>query len=68
MKMVRDEWYGELSYAQRAAYRKHNVSPSDHDDLVDEFGADSHEAITRVVKQRSEAHGIYQAPWPGVRR
>lgn len=63
-KMVYDEWYGEISYAQRAAYRKYNVSPSDHDLLVDEFGAGNHEVITRVVKQRSEGSGIYQAPWP----
>lgn len=64
MKMVYDEWYGTLSYAQRAAYRKYNVSPADHDMLVDEFGEDSHETITRVVKQRSEANGMYVAPWP----
>ena len=50
MKMVFDEWYGELSYAQRAAYRKFNVSPSDHDDLVERFGADNHAAITACVK------------------
>jgi len=64
MKMVYDEWYGELSFAQRAAYRKHNVSPSDHDGLVDEFGEGAHAAITAAVKQRSP-DGMYQMPWPG---
>lgn len=59
MKIVFDEWYGRLSYAQRAAYRKFNVSPNDHDDLVREFGADNHTAITRAVKERS-AEGMYR--------
>lgn len=61
-KMVYDEWYGDLTYAQRAAYRKFNVTPAIHDDLVEEFGADNHEAITRAVKQRSEQHGYYLMP------
>lgn len=52
-KMVFDEWYGELTYAQRAAYRKHNVSPSDHDMLVDHFGANAHGEITEAVKKHS---------------
>ena len=52
MKMVFDEWYGELSYAQRAAYRKFNVSPSDHDELVSRMGND-HALITQVVKDNS---------------
>lgn len=59
MKIVFDEWYGELSFAQRAAYRKFNVSPSDHDELVREFGADAHAAITKAVKARSTS-GMYQ--------
>ena len=59
MKMVFDEWYGELSYAQRAAYKKYNVSPSDHDDLVREFGADAHAKITAAVKERSTS-GMYR--------
>jgi len=61
MKIVFDEWYGELSYAQRAAYKKHNVSPSDHDDLVREFGSEAHAKITAVVKERSVS-GMYRAP------
>jgi hypothetical protein len=52
-KMVFDEWYGELTYAQRAAYRKYNVSQTDHDDLVEKFGASNHAAITAAVKENS---------------
>lgn len=52
-KMVYDEWYGELTFAQRAAYRKFNVSPSDHDSLVDRFGRSNHDAITAAVKKYS---------------
>lgn len=63
VKLVFDEWYGTLSYAQRAAYRKYNVSPSDHDGLVHEFGEDAHQAITQAVKERS-TDGMYRAPLP----
>lgn len=55
MKMVYDEWYGDLSFAQRAAYRKHNISPSDHAQLCYEFGEDAHDAITAAVKERKGA-------------
>lgn len=58
MKMVFDEWYGELSFAQRAAYRRYNISPSDHDMLVDEFGEHNHAAITAVVKERKGARAL----------
>lgn len=58
-KMVFDEWYGELTFAQRAAYRKFNVSPSDHDSLVDQFGADNHAGITNAVKQYSAQSGMF---------
>lgn len=64
MKIVYDEWYGRLSYAQRAAYRKFNVSPSDHDMLVEEFGRDAHKEITDAVKARSES-GMYRDPFIG---
>jgi len=59
MKIVFDEWYGELSYAQRAAYRKFNVSPSDHQDLIGAFGAHEHAKITAFVK-RCSASGYYR--------
>lgn len=52
-KIVYDERYGELTFAQRAAYRKHNVSQSDHDMLVDRYGEDAHAAIVEAVKRNS---------------
>lgn len=51
-KMVFDERFGEITFAQRAAYRKYNVSQSDHDDLVDMFGT-NHAGITAAVKEFS---------------
>jgi len=66
MKMVYDEQYGDISHAQRAAYKKHNVSPMDHDMLVDEFGEGSHAKITAAVKQRS-TDGMYRPPVRSLR-
>lgn len=47
--LIYDEWYGEITVAQNRAYKKHNVSPSDHDDLVEIFGSDQHAEITAAV-------------------
>lgn len=56
------EFYGEVSRAQLAAYRKHNVSPADHGDLLARFYIDNHEAITKYVKDNAAQHnGIYSA-------
>lgn len=63
-KMVYDEWYGTLSYAQRAAYRKYNVSPAEHTDLIEHFGEGNHARITAYVKSRA-VDGMYRAPWLG---
>lgn len=52
-KMVFHEAYGKLSFAQRAAYRKYNVSPSDHDDLMQIFGESNHAGITAAVLRYS---------------
>lgn len=49
MKMVYNEWYGTISHAQQAAYRKHNISPMDHNMLVEHFGEHAHAAITKFV-------------------
>jgi hypothetical protein len=51
------ESYGEVSRAQLAAYRKHNVSPSDHDYLTDHYGEDNHDAITKAVKDPANQQG-----------
>ena len=53
MKMIFDEWYGTISHAQRAAYRKHNISPSDHDMLVLRFGETNHATITKYVNDNN---------------
>lgn len=60
-KLVFDEFYGTLSFAQRAAYRKFNVSPSDHQQLIAHFGENSHAAITQYVKDHAPG-GMYRAP------
>ena len=67
-KIVYDERYGELTFAQRAAYRKYNVSPSDHDALIDEYGEDAHDAITQAVKDFS-GNGMFSVfdMWAGDR-
>lgn len=44
------ESFGEVTPAQLAAYRKHNVSPSDHHDLADTLGVGNHSGITAAVK------------------
>jgi len=59
-KIVFDEAYGYLTYAQRAAYHKFKIYPADHDALVVEFGEDNREAITKAVKERSPK-GYYNA-------
>jgi hypothetical protein len=51
------ESYGEVSRPQLAAYRKHNISPSDHDDLVRHFGEGSHADITKWVKDQAAENG-----------
>ena len=60
-KMIYDESYGTISWVQRTAYRKYNVSPSDHQDLIDEFGEQNHATITGAVKAHSGS-GMYRAP------
>jgi hypothetical protein len=55
------ENYGTVSKAQLAAYKRLNVSPLDHDLLVDVFGEDDHAGITAHVKANSEG-GMYREP------
>jgi hypothetical protein len=56
------ESYGTVSRAQLAAYRKYNVSPSDHDELVRQFGEDAHAEITACVKENSPA-GMFRVAY-----
>ena len=58
MKIVFDEWYGELTFALRAKIRKHNVSPTDYRMLEDEFGQGNYAAIQQAIVERSET-GMY---------
>lgn len=51
------ESYGMVTRPQLAAYRKHNISPSDHDYLADHYGEDNHDAITRAVKDPANHQG-----------
>lgn len=60
MKLVYDEWFGTLSYAQRAAYRKYNVSPYEHDRLCEHYGEDDHAAITTAVKDSVGPSGMFE--------
>jgi hypothetical protein len=45
------ESYGDVSVAQLRAYKTHNVSPMDHQHLVDLFAGD-HALITKTVKDK----------------
>lgn len=56
--LIFHERFGDVTRAQLAAYRKFNVSQSDHSDLVDAFGEDDHAGITAFVKRHSES-GMY---------
>ncbi len=56
MKTVFDEWYGWLTYAQRAAYRKHNVPPAMHDMLDQRFRGDP-AAIVAFIRACVADHG-----------
>lgn len=55
------EMYGEVTRPQLAAYRKHNVSPADHDEMVSHFG-DNAKAIIDHIK-RNSPNGMYQPRW-----
>lgn len=60
-KMVYDEFYGELTFALRAAIRKNNVSPSDYQMLEYEFGQGNYDAILTAIRERSTT-GYYREP------
>ncbi len=52
-QIIFHETYGDVTRAQLAAYRKHNVSQSDHDMLTDIVRADAHADLTKIVKDYS---------------
>ena len=62
MKIVFDERYGELSYKQRAAYRKHNVTPFDHDAIVARYGDNHDFAVRHVTDPINHDHAGQYSP------
>jgi hypothetical protein len=55
--MTFHERYGEVSVAQLRAYKRYNVSQSDHDHLVRVYGENRHEAITQAVRDPRNRQG-----------
>lgn len=55
--MTFHERFGEVSKAQLAAYRKHNVSQSDHETLAFWLGEEQHADITKAVKDERNHQG-----------
>ena len=61
------EAYGTLTTAQWEAYRKYNVSPSDHDFIVQVLGySESDDAAIVCHILRNLHNGIYYAPIGGA--
>lgn len=56
MKIVYDERFGEISFKQRAVYRKFNVAPYDHDTIVRRYGNDHDKAVRHVVENSKRGH------------
>lgn len=48
-EVIYTDSYGHVSRRQLENYRKHNVSPADHDDLVDYFGRGSHAGMAHAA-------------------
>lgn len=48
-ELVYTDTYGEVTKPQLRAYRKHNVSRSDHDELCEIFGYNSSDRIVKAV-------------------
>jgi len=61
-ELVFDEAYGYLTKQQLQLYKTRNVSPADHDLLVDRFGTDS-TALMVFVEQNSR-NGLFAWSYP----
>jgi hypothetical protein len=72
--MTYHESYGPVSREQLRAYKKFNVSQSDHDDIEDHFGRSSPETSPQITKHviDNSSSGMYRPAWgwqhDGVRR
>ena len=52
------EYYGEVTREQLNAYRKYNISQTDHDTLVEHFG-DNPKVIVRAIKDNVAQWGEF---------
>lgn len=59
-KMVYNEWYGEIPFTLNRAIKKYNVSPSDYDMLVNDFGKDF--AVIEAKVKEWSLDGYFQYP------
>ena len=60
MKMTYHESYGDVSALQLQTYRRHNVSPADHNDLVENFGENPTRIIDYIARNAAGNGGIYR--------
>lgn len=58
-RTVQTDDYGYVTKKEWNVCRKHNVSPSDHDSLVEIYGRGNHEGIVDAIKEFS-CNGMYQ--------
>lgn len=63
--MVFNEWFGDLTDAQWCAYRRHNISPSDHDSWTDTgWDGDTIAAwVNTLGSLDCSPNCIYAPPW-----
>ena len=47
------EWYGDVTRTQLALYRRHNVSPFDHEMLEMALGQGRHDVICAFVREHT---------------
>lgn len=55
--MTFHERYGDVSIAQLRAYKRFNVSQSDHDQIVSVFGEADHAGIAAYVANNANENG-----------
>lgn len=69
MSMTFHESYGSLPTTLLRLYRKHNVSPADHDQILMAFGKSWNdtdipwEAVTEFVKSQIRPDGVLRLPY-----
>lgn len=58
--------YGDVTRRMWNLWRKRNVTPAEHDDMVDHFGRGAHDEMVEWVESHT-VDGSYRAPWPWPR-